>query len=82
MASHAKTNLTDPNNSNPNNNINEINNIGNNNNIDITSNLDFNKIIDYNNKSVDYIFDDKIDIALEILKKIEVFLETNAIESK
>ena len=84
MASNAKTNLTDPNNTNPNNNINEINNIGNNNNnnIDITSNLDFNKIIDYNNKSVDYIFDDKIDIALEILKKIEVFLETNAIESK
>ncbi len=84
MASNTKTNLTDPNNTNPNNNINEINNIGNNNNnnIDITSNLDFNKIIDYNNKSVDYIFDDKIDIALEILKKIEVFLETNAIESK
>ncbi len=84
MASNTKTNLTDPNNTNSNNNINEINNIGNNNNnnIDITSNLDFNKIIDYNNKSVDYIFDDKIDIALEILKKIEVFLETNAIESK
>ncbi len=84
MASNTKTNLTDPNNTNSNNNINEINNIGNNNNnnIDITSNLDFNKIIDYNNKSVDYIFDDKIDIALEILKKIEVFLESNAIESK
>ena len=81
MASQAKNNLTDPNNANS-NNI-DFNNLENeNNNIDISSNLDFNKIKDYNNKSVDYIFDEKIDIALEILKKIEVFLETNAIESK
>ena len=81
MASQAKNNLTDPNNANS-NNI-DFNNFENeNNNIDISSNLDFNKIKDYNNKSVDYIFDEKIDIALEILKKIEVFLETNAIESK
>ena len=46
------------------------------------SNLDFDKIKDFNSKSVDLIFDDKIESALDILKKIEVFLETNAIESK
>ena len=64
MASQAKNNLTDPNNANS-NNI-DFNNLENeNNNIDISSNLDFNKIKDYNNKSVDYIFDEKIDIALE-----------------
>ena len=81
MASQAKTNLTDPNNINS--NTNDINNLEKiNNNIDISSNLDFNKIKEYNNKSVDYIFDEKIDLSLEILKKIEVFLETNAIESK
>ena len=78
MSSQPKSNLTDPNN----NDI-EMNIIPSNlNNIDFTSNLDFKKIKDYNNKSVDYIFDEKIDIALEILKKIEVFLESNAIESK
>ena len=81
MASQTKTNLTDPNNINS--NTNDINNLEKiNNNIDISSNLDFNKIKEYNNKSVDYIFDEKIDISLEILKKIEIFLETNAIESK
>ena len=78
MSSQPKSNLTDPN-----NNDKEMNIIPSNlNNIDLTSNLDFKKIKDYNNKSVDYIFDEKIDIALEILKKIEVFLESNAIESK
>ena len=81
MAYQPKSNLTDPNNINS--NINDINNLENvNNNIDISSNLDFSKIKEYNNKSVDYIFDEKIDISLEILKKIEIFLETNAIESK
>ena len=45
-------------------------------------NLDFDKIKEFNSKSVDLIFDDKIESALDILKKIEVFLETNAIESK
>ena len=62
MASQVKTNLTDPNNINS--NTNDINNLENvNNNIYISSNLDFSKIKEYNNKSVDYIFDEKIDIS-------------------
>ena len=80
MTSPQKNQLTDSNNIPINNN--NLNILINNSSIDISTNFDFNKIRDYNNKSVDYIFDDKIDIALEILKKIEVFLETNAIESK
>ena len=78
MSSQSKPTMTDPNNSNKEINISQ-NSL---NNIDLTSKLDFTKIKEFNNKSVDYIFDEKIDIALEILKKIEVFLETNAIESK
>ena len=78
MSSQSKPNMTDPNNSNKEINISQ-NSL---NNIDLTSKLDFTKIKEFNNKSVDYIFDEKIDIALEILKKIEVFLETNAIEPK
>ena len=46
------------------------------------SNFDFDKIKEFNSKSVDLIFDDKIEGALDILKKIEVFLEANAIEAK
>ena len=46
------------------------------------SNFDFDKIKEFNSKSVDLIFDDKIESALDILKKIEVFLEANAIEAK
>ena len=44
--------------------------------------FDFDKMKDFNTKSVDLIFEDKIESALEILKKIEVFLEANAIETK
>ena len=80
MTSPQKNQLTDSNNIPINNN--NLNILINNSSIDISTNFDFNKIRDYNNKSVDYIFDDKIDIALELLKKIELFLETNAIEPK
>ena len=52
------------------------------NNLDLNLNLNSNKIKEYNNKSVELIFDEKTEEALEILKKIEMFLETNAIESK
>ena len=54
------------------------------NNIDInmSNNIDVNKIREFNSKSVDLIFEDKMDDALEILKKLENFLESNAIESK
>ena len=51
-------------------------------NLDLNLNLNSNKIKEYNNKSVELIFDEKTEEALEILKKIEIFLETNAIESK
>lgn len=44
--------------------------------------FDFEKMKEFNTKSVDLIFDDKVESALEILKKIEVFLEANAIETK
>ena len=80
MTCPQKNQLTEPDNIPINNN--NLNILINNGNIDINTNLDINKIRDYNNKSVDYIFDDKIDIALELLKKIELFLETNAIEPK
>jgi len=46
------------------------------------NNLDMIKIKELNSNSVEFIFEDKIDIALEILKKLESFLETNVIESK
>ena len=80
MTCPPKNQLTDSNNIPINNN--NLNILINNGNIDINTNFDFNKIREYNNKSVDYIFDDKIEVALELLKKIELFLETNAIEPK
>ena len=45
------------------------------NNIDIalSQNFDMNKIKTFNTKSVDLIFEEKIEEALEILKKLEVF---------
>ena len=46
------------------------------------NNLDMIKIKELNSNSVEFIFEDKIDIALEILKKLESVLETNVIESK
>jgi hypothetical protein len=50
--------------------------------LNILDNLDVQKIKELNSKCVDFIFQEKTNIALEILKKIEVFLETNLIESK
>ena len=54
------------------------------NNIDIalSSSFDMNKIKAFNTKSVDLIFEEKIEEALEILQKLEVFFEANAIEPK
>jgi len=50
--------------------------------LNILDNLDVQKIKELNSKCVDFIFQDKTNIALEILKKIELFLESNIIESK
>ena len=54
------------------------------NNIDLalSSGFDMNKIKAFNTKSVDLIFEEKIEESLEILKKLEVFFEANAIEPK
>lgn len=41
--------------------------------LNILDNLDVHKIKELNSKCVDFIFQDKTNIALEILKKIEVF---------
>ena len=48
----------------------------------IPDNLDINKIKELNSNSVNFIFEEKIEIAFEILKKLELFLETNVVESK
>ena len=45
-------------------------------------NLDIQKIKELNSKCVEFIFEEKTDISLEILKKIEFFLESNLIEPK
>jgi len=50
--------------------------------ININDNLDVNKIKELNSKSVDLILEEKIEKALEILKKMELFFESNIIESK
>ena len=60
----------------------ENNNNENNIDLNITDNLDINKIKELNSNSVNFIFEEKIEIALEILKKLELFLETNVVESK
>ena len=58
--------------------------IKNNDKIDLTisDDLDLKKIKEFNSKSVELIFDDKPEISLEILKKLESFFESNIIESK
>ena len=48
----------------------------------LSSGFDINKIKAFNAKSVDLIFEEKTEESLEILKKLEVFLEANAIEAK
>ena len=48
----------------------------------LSSGFDLGKIKQFNMKSVDLIFEEKIEESLEILKKLEIFFEANAIESK
>ena len=48
----------------------------------LSSGCDMEKIKQFNTKSVDLIFEEKIEEALEILKKLEIFFEANAIEAK
>ena len=48
----------------------------------LSSGFDLEKIKQFNMKSVDLIFEEKIEESLEILKKLEIFFEANAIESK
>ena len=50
--------------------------------INFNTSLDIKKIKELNSNSVELIFEEKYEIALEILKKIELFLEVNIIESK
>ena len=50
--------------------------------LNLIENLDISKIKELNTKCVEFIFDEKSEIALEILKKLELFLESNALESK
>ena len=73
-------NLTDPINQIPKNIDIELTNISNY--IDRNANLDLKKIIKYNDKCAEAILEDKIELPKEILSKLEVYLETNAIESK
>ena len=48
----------------------------------LSSGFDMEKIKQFNTKSVDLIFEEKIEESLEILKKLEIFFESNAIEAK
>lgn len=50
--------------------------------LNLVSNFDTTRLREFNNKSVDLIFEGKVETALELLKKLEVFLEANAIEAK
>ena len=57
-------------------------NTSNNSEISFLENLDKQKIKELNSKCVEFIYEDKADISIEILKKIESFLESNLIEPK
>ena len=50
--------------------------------LNLLENLDISKIKELITKCVEFIFDEKSEIALEILKKLELYLESNALESK
>ena len=50
--------------------------------LNILENLDIQKIKELNSNCVELIFEEKTEISLEILKKIEMFLESNLTESK
>ena len=58
-----------------------INNISNKEN-KIIDNLDIIKLKEINSNIIEIIFEEKYDIALDILKKLEIFLEANAVEPK
>ena len=45
-------------------------------------NLDIPKIKELNTKCIEFFFEDKSELALEILKKLEIFLESNVLEPK
>ena len=48
----------------------------------LSSGFDIKKIKQFNTKSVDLIFEEKIEDSIEILKKLEIFFEANAIKTK
>ena len=48
----------------------------------LSSGFDIEKVKQFNTKSVDLIYEEKIEESLEILKKLEIFFEANAIEAK
>ena len=48
----------------------------------LSSGFDIEKIKQFNTKSVDLIFEEKIEDSIEILKKLEIFFEANAIKTK
>ena len=50
--------------------------------LNLMENFDISKIKELNTKCVEFIFDEKSEIGLEILKKLELFIESNALESK
>ena len=60
----------------------KLDNIQNNLELNSSDNFDISKIKELNSKSVDLIFEEKIELGLEILKKLELFLESNVVESK
>ena len=48
----------------------------------LSAGFDIEKIKQFNTKSVDLIFEEKIEDSIEILKKLEIFFEANAIKTK
>ena len=50
--------------------------------LSLLENLDIQKIKDLNTKCLEFIFEEKSDIALEILKQLELYLEANLLETK
>jgi hypothetical protein len=50
--------------------------------LNLIENLDIPKIKELNTKCIEFFFEDKSELALEILKKLEIFLESNVLEPK
>ena len=61
---------------------NQIENISDNTMLDFPQNLDLKKIKDLNNKCSELIIEEKVEDGLKILKKIELFLESNIMDKK